>query len=63
MSLAKNLKKYRVSFGLSQRELARETNLKQQTISLVELGKRDLSLSSLKRVVKVSGCTIDELVN
>nr|WP_317357960.1 helix-turn-helix transcriptional regulator [uncultured Tyzzerella sp.] len=63
MSLAKNLKKYRVSFGLSQRELARETNLKQQTISLVELGKRDLSLSSLKRVVKVFGCTIDELVN
>lgn len=63
MSLGENVKKFRLEFGLTQKKLAEQVNLKRNTISDVENGKILLSINSLKRVAKVFNCTIDELVN
>lgn len=63
MRLGENVKKFRLELGLTQKKLAEQVDLKRNTISDVENGKMLLSINSLKRVAKVFGCTIDELVN
>lgn len=46
---------------MTQEELAERAGLKQSTISHLETGKRKPSLSTLKRLATVLGCTLDEL--
>ncbi|WP_250278766.1 helix-turn-helix domain-containing protein [[Clostridium] colinum] len=49
MSLAKNLKSYRIELGLTQKKLAEQVNLGETMISEVECGRKQLSILSLKK--------------
>jgi transcriptional regulator with XRE-family HTH domain len=50
-TVGQRLKKLRDMFGLSQRELARRSNVTNGTISLIEQGEVSPSIASLKKVL------------
>jgi len=58
------LKAMRESKGLSQKELSKETGIRQATISEIETGKaKDTWISTYKKLAEYFKCTIDELVD
>lgn len=62
-TFARTLKRCRKALKLEPSELASMSGLSRQCISLFELGKREPSLSSLKKLAKALGVTIDFLAN
>ena len=48
-----NLKKYREMAGLSQAELCRETDIKQQAYSHYEVGRRELPVWAARKIGEV----------
>lgn len=50
-----NLKKYRVSLGLSQETFAERAGLHRTYISSVECGKRSISLDNIQKIADALG--------
>lgn len=61
--LSKRLYDYRVSHGLSQKELAQELGLTNKTISKWENAESVPSISQISKLAQIFNVTIDELVN
>lgn len=57
-----NLRYLRLENNLSQKELSDKVGVKQNTISQIESGARNPSLSVAQKLSKVLGCTVDELL-
>ena len=58
----KNLKKIRLERGMTQIELAQAVGLSDQAICTYEIGTREPSLETLRKLASVLECTIDELI-
>ena len=56
------LKDLRVNKDISQKEIFIKLNLKQNTYSQYETGKRQPSLEMLPKLAKILDCTIDDVV-
>ena len=57
------LKRFREVRGLTQREQAASIGMTPQQLSDIEAGRRDPRLSTLKRLAKLYGVTLAELVD
>ena len=57
-----NLRYLRLENNLSQKELSDKVGVKQNTISQIESGARNPSLSVAQKLSEVLGCTVDELL-
>lgn len=60
--LGQNLKSVMEEYNMTQRELAKETNISKQTISAYVCGERMPSLDNLANIAYVLNCDLDELV-
>jgi len=60
--LGNRIKKKRESFGMSQAELAAQTELSTQHISNVENARSKIGLDKLVTIANVLNCSIDELL-
>ena len=56
-----NLRELRKSRGMTQQELAKSVNIKQNTVSQWESGRRKPPSTILPQLATVLGCTIDDL--
>ncbi len=56
--IGKELKKLRIEKGLSQEQLALSVGLDRTYISSVELGKRNITLVSLEKILKGLGLSV-----
>lgn len=57
-----NMKKIRPEKDMSQGDICRELDLDQAYISNVENGKQNLTLSTMERVAKALGVSVDQLL-
>ena len=57
-----NMKKIRLEKGMSQGDICRELGLDRAYISNVENGKQNLTLSTMEKVAKALGVSIDTLL-
>lgn len=57
----KNLRKIRISLGMTSKALAKKSGLTEAAISQIETGKRDPSLKSILAIMKVIPCTFEVL--
>ena len=62
MKLAENLKKHRISAGLSQAELAKRVGANQSMIAHIENGFKVPSLALTVELADALGTTLDALV-
>ena len=62
MTFAENLKQWRTSQGLKQKELAKKLNFSEQSISHWETGYTEPSIAQLIALADFFDTTIDELV-
>ena len=60
--LARNLRRLRVSAGLSQEELAYRTGLHRTYISSIERGKRNVSIDNLFKIARGLEIGPEELI-
>lgn len=58
-----NIKNLRLKAGLTQVELAKKMRVDQAAVSRWESGETKPLRKSRKRLAKVLGCTVDELLN
>ncbi len=56
-----NIRKFRMSAGLTQDVLAFKLGVKRQTISMWETGESAPKTEMLPEIAKIFGCTIDDL--
>jgi transcriptional regulator with XRE-family HTH domain len=59
---ARRLRQLRLRSGLTQEKLAERSELSRNYIGLLELEKREPSLSSLLRLATALSCSVDDLV-
>lgn len=57
-----SIKKLRVAAGLTQVQFAKKLNVDQSTVSLWESGKSKPHKKLHKKMAKILGCTVDELL-
>lgn len=57
-----NMKKIRLEKGMSQGDICRTLSLDRAYISNVENGKQNLTLSTMEKVAKVLGVSVDILL-
>lgn len=57
-----NMKKIRLEKGMSQGDICRALGLDRAYISNVENGKQNLTLSTMEKVAKVLGVSVDQLL-
>tara|TARA_Y100000389_G_C16965282_1_gene273055 strand:- start:232 stop:441 length:210 start_codon:yes stop_codon:yes gene_type:complete len=57
-----NMKKIRLEKGMSQGDICRSLGLDRAYISNVENGKQNLTISTMEKVAKALGVTIDTLL-
>lgn len=57
-----NIKKLRIAAGLTQVQFAKKLNVDQSTVSLWESGKSKPQRKLHKKLAKLLGCTVDELL-
>ena len=57
-----NIKKLRLKAGLTQSQLAKKMNVDQAAVSRWESGETKPLRKCHKRLAKVLGCTVDELL-
>lgn len=48
--------------GITQTQLAEATGLSQSGLSRIERGRRELTLSNMRRIAKALNCTVGELL-
>ena len=58
----KRIRDQRIALGLSQEELADKAGFDRTYISMIERGKRNLSLLNIRRFAETLGTTISALV-
>jgi len=63
INFGKKLQKMRLDRKLSQEKLAIVSDLHPTYISQAERGKRNISLSTLKKLSTALGCTLSELLD
>ena len=59
---AENLKRLRTEKGLTQEELACDADISRSTISMVEIAKRDITLSKLEKIANALDMEPSELL-
>ena len=57
-----NIKKLRLAAGLTQEQLAKKVDVDQSAVSLWEAGKAKPLRKIHKKLAKVLGCSIDDLL-
>ena len=57
------IKEYRVKMGYTQRQIASLLDIKQNTYSNKENGKRDFTIREIKKLKEILNTTYDELLN
>ena len=57
-----NVKAARLELGLSQAQLAEQAGLLQQYVSLVELGKQNVTLVTAQAIAKVVGRNVSDML-
>jgi transcriptional regulator with XRE-family HTH domain len=57
-----NVKAARLKLGLSQAQLAEQSGLLQQYVSLVELGKQNVTLVTAQAIAKVVGRNVSDML-
>ena len=62
MTLGERIRKIREAAGLSQQELAEQLFVSRQTVSRWESGSRTPDIMTAKKIAKLLGVTLDELV-
>ncbi len=62
-ALAAALKSARAAAGLTQAQLAEQTNLSQCYLSQIEAGARTPSLGTLRRLAQSAGVTVSDLIS
>ena len=60
--LAENMRKIRTRKKMSQGDICRELGLDRAYISNVENGKQNLTISTMEKVAKVLGVSVDQLL-
>ena len=63
MGFSSNLKAARERAHLSQRELAKQSGVSQQAISVIEKGGRSPSEATMKLLADALGCSVADLMN
>lgn len=58
-----NIRNLRLAAGLTQKQLAKKMNVDQSAVSLWESGKSNPQKKIHKKLAKVLGCTVDELLS
>jgi transcriptional regulator with XRE-family HTH domain len=59
--LGLNIRRRRISLGLSQQRLAERTEIARSTLSLYENGRREVKLGALVRLTGVLGVSVEDL--
>ena len=63
VSIARNIKKYRLELGVSQDKLSKLAGITLHTIAKIESGSTlDPRVETLKRIADALGCSIDDLL-
>ena len=57
------LREIRMKCGFTQKELAKKISVSTKCISMWETGDRNPSISMLKKLAEVLGCTADKLLD
>lgn len=60
--LGQNLKRIREEKGMTQGDICRALDIDRGFISSIENGKRNPTLSTIKKIADVLGITVDELL-
>lgn len=60
--IGESLKKIRNSKRMKQKELANWLGVSRQAISMWEAGKREMKVTTLHKIAKVFGVTVDEII-
>ena len=58
-----NIKEYRVKMGYTQEQIAKLLNIKQNTYSNKENGKRAFTIEEIRKLKRILNTTYDELLN
>lgn len=58
-----NIKEYRIKRGYTQEQIAELLNIKQNTYSNKENGKRAFTLEEIRKLKRILNTTYDELLN
>lgn len=56
------LKRYRLYKGFTREKLAEELGISKFTLRSYEQGTRNIKTETLKKIAKILGCTVDELI-
>ncbi len=57
-----NIKKFRLSNNLTQKELANELKVERTTVSMWESNKSSPNIQTLKKIAQILNCTVDDLI-
>ena len=58
-----NIKEYRIKRGYTQEHIAELLNIKQNTYSYKENGKRAFTIEEIRKLKRILNTTYDELLN
>ena len=60
--LGQNIKKIRISKGMSQGDICRALDMDRSYMSAIENGKKNITISQLERLAKALGVSVDKLL-
>ena len=63
MDLGRNIKEYRLKYGLSQKDLADRLFVTYQAVSRWENNQAEPSIDTLNSMASIFGCTINDIVS
>lgn len=61
IDLGKNLKKIRIQKGLTQETISLESGISRSHIAMIEIGKRDITVSALFKISRALNVSIDKI--
>lgn len=59
--LGKNLKKIRIQKGLTQETISLESGISRSHIAMIEIGKRDITVSALFKISRALNVSLDKI--
>lgn len=57
------IKRYRLENGLTQEEMAERLNISQGAVNQYENGKRIPSVKVIPAIIKMTGCSLDDILS
>jgi len=60
--LGQNIKKIRISKGMSQGDICRALDMDRSYMSAIESGKKNITISQLERLAQALGVSVDKLL-